>query len=307
MKEKSMKTIIVVAFFLFVISPLLILNFNGNNSILASEAEQADFKIEPPPKSLDKLYPPQAKAPVLLIEMLTLAKFFTSIGHDAVQNDWQNAQLGFDNFKAQIIKLSGMIPEWKKHFNMDLVEELGRAVAQKNVPAIMEVRNKKVGGGMCGACHTEHRIGVWYRYHWKDFGKIMVEDPILEKKLPWFDFMNMVAESFEGIGIDLQQGQLANAQKAFKAFDARVGALKKGCGECHDPKKERKYFTSSEVMGMIDGLGAELSKTAPAQEKVEHFFMEIGVEMCYECHQVHWPAGTVQRFWRAQAEKPGQK
>lgn len=308
MKEKSLKTFLFTLLLLFVISTLLILSFNGNNSTLASEEEHADFKIEAPPKSLDKLYPPQAQAPVLLIEMLTLAKFFTSIGHDAVQNDWQNAQLGFDNFKAQIIKLSGMIPEWKEHFKMDLVEELGRAVAQKNVPAIMEVRNKKVGGGMCGACHTEHRIGVWYRYHWKDFGEIMVEDPILKKKLPWFDFMSMTAESLEGIGLDVEQKQPANAQKTFNAFKARAGALKKACEECHDPKKgERKYFVSSEIMGMIDSLGTEVSKPTPDPEKVGALFMGIGVGMCYECHQVHMPAGTVQRFWRAQTQKAGQK
>jgi cytochrome c553 len=307
MKEKSMKTLLIIVLFLFVTSALLILNFNGNNSILASEEEEnGDFKIEAPPKSLDKLYPPQAKDPILLIEMITLAKFFTSIGHDARQNDWPNAQLGFDNFKSQIIKLSGMIPEWKKHFNMDVVEELGHAVAQKNLDAVLKVRNEKVGGGMCGHCHEEHRIGVWYRYHWKDFGEIMVEDPMVKKKVPFQTFMFMVSESLEGIGIDLQQGQVANARNTFNAFNARAKALKKACENCHDPKKgERKYFVNAEVMGMIDGLGTELSKTTPAHEKVEHFFMEIGVEMCYECHQVHWPAGTVQRFWRAQTQKAG--
>ena len=305
MKEKSMKSLFVIGLFLFGISTLLILNFNGNNSTLASEEEHADFKIEAPPKSLDKLYPPQAKAPVLLIEMINLATFFTSIGHDAQQNDWQNAQLGFDNFKAQIIKFSGMIPEWKKHFDMDLVDELGHVVAQRNLDAVLKVRNEKVGGGMCGACHNEHRIGVWYRYHWKDFGEIMVEDPIVKKKVSFLNFMFMMDEPFVGIELDRQQGQIANARKAFKAFDARAKALKNVCGECHDPKKERKYFTSPEVMGMIDSLGTEVSKPTPNPEKVGPLFMGIGMGMCYECHQVHWPAARVQGFWRAQTQKTG--
>lgn len=304
MKEKSMKSLLIIALFLFATSTLLILNFNGNNSILANE-EDADFKIEPPPKSLDKLYPPQAKDPVLLIEMINLAMYFGSIGHDAMQNDWPNAQLGFDNFKAQIIKLSGMIPEWKEHFKMDLVDELGRAVAQRNLDAVLQVRNEKISESMCGACHTEHKIGVWYRYHWKDFGKIMVEDPISKKKFPFFVFMLMVDEDFLGIELDRQQSQLPNARKAFTAFDARVKALKNACGECHDPKKERKYFTSSEVMGMIDTLGVELSKSTPDPEKAGALFMGIGIEMCYECHQVHWPAATVQRFRRAQIQEAG--
>jgi hypothetical protein len=232
--------------------------------------------------------------------MLKLAMFYTSVGYDAVQNDWENAHRSFENFKEQIIKLSGMIPKWKRYFKMDVVEELGRAVAQKNVSAIMEVRNKKIGGGICGKCHNEYRTQVWYRYHWKDFGKIMVADPVSQKNFPYFVFMTMVAESLEGIKIDTLQNQPAYARKAFKAFTARVEALKKVCGECHDPKKERKYYINAEVMGMIEGLGTEISKPTPDHKKVEDLFMGIGVEMCYKCHQVHMPAAVIQNFWRTQ-------
>jgi cytochrome c556 len=303
MKKKCLRKKSRIPFLVLGISAFLIVGLYGIYIAEASEEEEHEaFELEPiPKKSLDKLYPPQAKAPVLLLEMLKLAKFFTSIGYDAVQNDWANAQAGFDNFKAQLLKLSGMIPEWDDHFKMDLVEELGQAVAQKNVPAIMEVRNKKVAPEICADCHSEYRISVWYRYHWKDFGQVMVDDPVSQKKLSYHDFMAMVAGDFEGIGLDVEQKQPANARKTFKAFDARIGTLKKSCEECHDPKHgERRYFVSLDVMEMIDGLGAELSKPAPSDEKVEGFFMEIGTEMCYECHQVHWPAATVQRFWSAQ-------
>jgi hypothetical protein len=305
MKERSSKTILVTLFFLFCLSGFLLFGLHGHNSTSANDKkEHGDYKIEQPPKSLDRFYPPQAKQPILLAEMIKLTLFFTSISHDALQGDWENAQGGFDNFKEQIIKLSGMIPEWKKHFRMDLVEELGRAVAQKNVPAIMEVRNKKVGPAICGKCHNEHRVGVWYRYHWKDFGKIMVDDPISKKTLKYRDFMFRVAGSFDGINIDMQQGQPGNAQKTFKAFTARVEAFKKACNECHDPKKgEKKYYISTDVMGMINNLGVEISKPSPATDKVDDLFMRIGINMCYQCHQVHLPAGDMQRLWRSH-DKP---
>lgn len=304
MKKTSLTTILVRPFFLFVLCGFLLNGLVVKNVTLAAGQEKPGVtKKEEAPSPfphLDKLYPPQAKAPVLLIEMLKLAMFFTSIGHDAVQNDWENAQRGFENFKEQIIKLSGMIPKWKDYFKMDLVEELGQAVARKNVPAIMEVRNKKIGGGICGKCHNEYRTPVWFRYHWKDFGKIMVADPVSQKKLPYFVFMAMVAGSFEGIKIDMLQNQSDNAQKAFGAFTARVEALKKVCGECHDPKKERKYYINAEVMGLIEGLGAEISKPTPDHKKVEDLFMGIGLGMCYGCHQVHMPAAVIQNFWRTQ-------
>ena len=306
MKERSPKTILVTLFFLFCLSGFLIFGLNGYNSTSANDKREHEvYKIEQPPKSLDRLYPPQAKEPVLLAEMIKLALFFTSISHDALQGDWENAQGGFDNFKEQIIKLSGMIPEWKEHFKMDLVEELGRAVAQKKVPAIMEVRNKKVGPAICGECHNEHRVAVWYRYHWKDFGKIMVDDPISQKTLSYYDYMFRVAGSFDGIGVDMKQGQPENAQKTFKAFTARVEALKKACNECHDPNKgEKKYYISADVMGMINDLGVEISKPSPAAERVDNLFMGIGINMCYKCHQVHVPAGDMQRVWRSSHDNP---
>ncbi len=298
MKERSPKKISVKLFFLFSLSGFLIFGLNGYNSISANDKnEHESYKIEQPPKSLDKLYPPQAKEPVLLAEMIKLAVFFTSISHDALQGDWENAQGGFDNFKKQIIKLSGMIPEWKEHFKMDLVEELGRAVAQKNVPAIIEVRDKKVGPVICAECHDEHRLAVWYRYHWKNFGNITMDDPVSQKTLSFYDFMFELERSFLGINVDMQQGQPGNAQKTFKDFTVRVETLKKACNECHDPNQgEKKYYISADVMGMITDFGVEISKPSPATEKVDALFMGIGMEMCYECHQVHMPAGYIQRL-----------
>jgi len=298
MKKRLPKLSLEILFLLFCISGFLILGLHGYNSTPANDKnEHESYKMEQPPESLDKLYPPQAEEPILLAEMVKLALFFTSINQDALQGDWENAQVGFDHFKEQIIKLSGMIPEWKEHFKMDLVEELGRAVAQKKVPAIMEVRNKKVKSAICGECHDEHRVVVWYRYHWKDFGKITIDDPVSQKTLSFDDFMFELEGSLLGINVDMQQGQASNAQKTFKGFTSRVETLKKACNECHDPNQgEKKYYISADVMGMITDFGVEISKPSPATEKVDALFMGIGMEMCYESHQVHLPAGYIQRL-----------
>jgi len=298
MKKKISELSLEILFLLFCISGFLILGLHGYNSTSANDKnEHESYETEQPPKSLDKLYPPQAEEPILLAEMVKLAIFLISINQDALQGDWENAQVGFDNFKEQIIKLSGMIPEWKEHFRMDLVEELGRAVTQKKVSAIMEVSNKKVRSNICGECHDEHRVVIWYRYHWKDFGKITMDDPVSQKTLSFHDFMFELEGSFLGISADMQQGQLGNAQKTFKDFTARVETLKNACNECHDPNEgEMKYYISADVMGIITYFGVEISKPSPATEKVDALFMGIGMEMCYECHQVHLPAGYIQRL-----------
>jgi hypothetical protein len=124
----------------------------------------------------------------------------------------------------------------------------------------------------------------------------MVKDPISGKELRFFDFKLGLDESFNGIGLDVQQRQPDRAKKTFKAFTARVETLKIICYECHD--RERKYYISPDVMGMIAELGAEISKPKPDPNKLEALFMGIGIKMCYGCHQVHWPAGMVQSVLR---------
>jgi cytochrome c553 len=302
-KKNRVKKILVTSSIFIGIFTLLIIGAHVMSPLPAIGQQQpGPYVMEIPPKSLDKLYPPQAEQPVWLFEMLKLAVLWRTVGNGVQQKDWADAQQGFDDFRAQIIKLSNMVPEWKHHFKLDLVDAVGRALAQKDPKAIGEA-SRKMGGGICGHCHGEHRVAVWYRYQFKDFSKVMVEDPFAKKKFPLRQFMFMISGPFEDIEIDLKQGQLDNARKAFGAFSARAKALKKACEECHDPEHgERKYFVDSEVMEKIDGLGAELANAAPAHENVEKLFMGIGVEMCYECHLVHVPAATVQNAWRPKTQ-----
>ncbi|KKL47276.1 hypothetical protein LCGC14_2337180, partial [marine sediment metagenome] len=132
MKKTSLTTILVRPFFLLVLCGFLLNGLVVKNVTLSAGQEKPEViemeQIPSPFPHLDKFYPPQTQAPVLLIEMLKLAMFYHSVGYDAVQNDWENARRGFENFKKQIIKLSGMIPKWKQYFKMDVVEELGRAI-----------------------------------------------------------------------------------------------------------------------------------------------------------------------------------
>jgi cytochrome c553 len=303
MKQKSLNAKKTLPIFLFVLAVFLIIGVHVLNPTPASGQQTPGvYTMKTPPASMDKLYPPQSPMPVWLPEMFKLSSFYMSVGNDARQGDWANAQQGFDNLKAQFIKLSGLVPEWKHYFNMDLVNALGQALAKKDPKAIGGA-SQKLGNAVCGRCHGENRPAVWFHYGFKDFSKIMVEDPLSKKKVPLMTYMFMLAGPFDGIEIDFHQGQKENALKNFGAFSARAKALKTGvCDQCHNPKKERKYFASSEVMGMIDSLGAELSKSNPAPERVEHLFQEVGMEMCYECHVVHIPAATVQRAWKPKTQ-----
>ena len=86
-------------------------------------------------------------------------------------------------------------------------------------------------------------MSIWYRFHWKDFGKILVMDPAVKRNFPLFRFMLAFADSFTGITIGLRQGQVELARKSFKLFRARLDSLKQACAQCYDPKrKARRYL-----------------------------------------------------------------
>ena len=88
--------VMIIAFFVF-----------GVNSPATEPAHpEKQVVIEAPPKSLDQYYPPQAKEPVYLMEMIELAILYNSTSHDVFQKDWENAFRGFASFKEQMIKLS---------------------------------------------------------------------------------------------------------------------------------------------------------------------------------------------------------
>ncbi len=50
-------------------------------------------------------------------------------------------------------------------------------------------------------------LGAWYRYSWKDFGEISVQDPVSGEEVGLKDYMYMVAGDLGSIGGALQQGK----------------------------------------------------------------------------------------------------
>ena len=257
----------------------------------------ANMILEPPPKVLEKYYPPQAKRPVLFLEMLKFESFYTGISIYAKQGDWEKAARSYAGFRNQLDKVFEMVPQWKGNVRMKPVKELGQAVQKRDFRGVMAAK-RKVGSAVCGNCHNKVRVSIWYRFHWKDFGKILVMDPGAKRKLPLFRFMLAFADSFTGISLGLRQGEIELARKSFKLFRARLDSLKQACAQCHNPKREaRRYLLIADTIKTADALGAELSRPAPESSKALNLHRAIGRNTCYACHQIHWPAATAQRLW----------
>ena len=98
--------------------------------------------------------------------------------------------------------------------------------------------------------------------------------------------MKYLVAGFDGIGINIKQGNQAGAQQSFELFTEMFNNTKQACGACH--ATERRYYVSDDIMGMINTLGQEID--AGNLTAAESIRQGIGAQSCYACHVLHMPA-----------------
>jgi cytochrome c556 len=248
----------------------------------------------PLPARLDNYYPPKSNAPIYLIEMLSMSTPFEGIGVDLQENDISGAMSDFESFKLQYQKISNMVAEWKDMFPLDLVDSLGLALSKGDQARIGKAMAQI--GDVCSSCHLINQIKAQQKFHWPDFDKLTLSDPIVNAQLSWHDFMMGVAASFSGISTSLQQGQLENARRNFQVFSNRFSSMAEGCYDCHSTP--RTYYTDESVRNMIKDLGNLLDSSNPDQDKIQQMIGAIGNEGCLKCHYLHMPSVVSKMNWK---------
>jgi hypothetical protein len=259
----------------------------------ALQAQNAFLKelAGPLPTSLDNYFPPNAPAPIWLIEMFALSGPFEGIMVDLQQGDLDGVQANYDAFAVQYAKMSEMVPEWKDKFPSEPVAALGEALKSGD-PAQVGPAMGQVGQ-VCGECHLVNQSKAFFKYHWPAFDEVRLPDPVSGDEVGWVDYMFGMAGAFTGIGNDLGQGQLENARSNFDAFSARIKALhEEGCVQCH--ATPRTYFVDESVFALVDQLGEALQAAQPDPEAIGALTGAIGNESCMKCHFVHIPAAAAQ-------------
>lgn len=280
---------------------LLVLVFfaacNGKTAALEKENQQLKAIAGPLPASLDKFFPPQAPAPVWLLEMFNLEQPLVGIIVDLQENDIPGAKANYGAFKAQWTKMSGMVPEWKDRFPTGPVDELGKALDSGDPAKVGQAMGQV--GQACASCHLLFQTKAHQKYHWPDFETIQLTDPVTRETVPWIEYMQRMAGAMVGIGNDLQQGQPDKARQNFDAFSARFKALPGGCDKCHTTP--RTYFVDKSVQDMVDALGRAL-QGPPDPQKLGQLMEGIGNESCAKCHLVHFPAQNRKAQWKTFAD-----
>ena len=260
-----------------------------------SRVQELEQLAGPPPEFMDRLYPPQAPAPVFLIEMMALDQAFAGLFADLFEQDFANIPGDMERFKAQYNKMRNeVVPEWKDLMPLEPITALEQALATQDPNQIMPAAQGL--GEVCGNCHNSYMVKVQQKYHWPSFERVMVTDPLTKQQMPWAQFKMPMAINFSGIGHNLQQGQLDNAKKNFQAFNAQFGALRQACGNCH--ATERSYYVDKSVQADIDALGKAIEATPPDAAAIPGLMQKIGQNSCGNCHMVHAPAESAKRMWQ---------
>ena len=236
------------------------------------------------PQSLDQYYsePEYPGMPFeYLLEMYKLGESMMGIPVNLGQGDPDNATKSFEEFSECYGYSSKMVPEWKKYYNQKAVIELGRALEEGEPTAIDEAMGEV--GETCSDCHLDTLTPVYYKYYWGDFRDVMIETP--DGPRLWnVAKMYYLLMGFDGIGVNINEGDQDGAQQSFELFDSMFDNMTDACLECHD--SEPRYYVSEDIQMMIDDMGANIS----AGNLIVANDLRYGIgDCCHRCHIIHMP------------------
>ncbi|MEI6875591.1 MAG: hypothetical protein WCL50_10750 [Spirochaetota bacterium] len=156
-------------------------------------------------------------------------------------------------------------------------------------------------GGVCGSCHLAFQVKVQQQYHWKNFDDVKLANPVTGQTQKLADYMTVMAGAFDGVMVDLQEGQVQNARGNFQTFSAQFQALgKDACVQCH--VNPRRYYVDGESMALVASFGDALSADKPDMSAVGALNQVIGNSICFNCHLVHMPAQIAKDSWETFAD-----
>lgn len=255
---------------------------SGENAGVVNKSEDKGL-----PQSLDQYYQSAPlQPPEYLLKMFELGETMVGISINIQQNDMENATRSYAAFYENYKNSAEMVPEWKGYYNKSVVEKIGVALDTGDIPGVFQSMGD-VGAG-CSNCHKVNMPEVWNKYNWKDFKNVTLNTTNPEEpQLPWAAAkMKYLAAGFDGIGVNIKQGNQAGAKQSFELFTKMFNNTKQACKVCH--ATERRYYVSDDIMGMINAMGQEIDDGNMVA--AENIRQGIGAQSCYACHVLHMPA-----------------
>jgi hypothetical protein len=255
---------------------------------------RASAQTELPTAELDPLFKGGKEGHAYTRAMLELGMRMGAATTAALRDDRERARVALKGFREQYAMVSALVPSWKGQFRASTIDELEGAVAAR---ADLASRRKIVTRieRSCTACHAKYMFPVQARYRWGDFASATVP---ADKggSLTFHQLMLDLANSIGAVRGDVEAGQIADAQVAYKQLMERFGTMELLCVNCHD--QPRQYFIDSNVKSRLYKVGGLLRRGEKRAAEYTTLFNDVNEMSCMPCHQVHMPAAFQQEFLR---------
>ncbi len=262
---------------------------------MAGSSQAKDLVVKEPPKSMDKLYPPQSKEPKWIMQMHKLSGTFGGVFVNMKEKDWENADKKADAFLEAYGEAAKMIPEWKDYFDMDAAKAFNEAVKTHDPAKI-----GKASGGVgktCGKCHHEQTVAVWTRYHWPKVEHMKITDPVSDKEMEYGKYMKALAGSFRATTVNFGEGQYARAAKSARALEKQYTELKSTCSKCHVTDNVKQFFVGDDTKAALQAMRKELDADKPDPGTFWKNVGILGKQGCKKCHLTHRSYAIIQEMW----------
>ena len=135
--------------------------------------------LKEPPKSINKYYPPESQPSKWIQQMHKMSTHFGGVFINLKEEDFDNVDKHADKLVEEYKKTSEMVPEWEDYFDIKAAENFANAAKTHDIAKAGKASGRL--GKTCGKCHAEQQLSVWAKFHWPNFHKIKVTDPISEK------------------------------------------------------------------------------------------------------------------------------
>ncbi len=261
--------------------------------LLFSFANAKNIRLKEPPEELGKYYPPNSDKYEFLVTMYKMSTAFTGIFVNVGAQKWDYAKTWAKELKKNYYEVGKMVPSWEKFLKKGAVDNLVKAVEDKNPSAVKRYAN--IVGKSCMQCHKNYQLSVKVKYHYPSFDGTSIEDPVSNVEYSVHDYMKKMTNDMKLIKIYLVQKDKKKAEEAGNRFIKRVKGLQQMCSDCHTNEESEQVYFNSDLDGKLDTLRSaiESESTQQAYESINF----INGNNCMKCHNVHQvPAMLKERF-----------
>ncbi len=232
--------------------------------------------VKIPPASLAQWYKPESKRQSWLHNMFKLRREMQAVRFYADNNDAKHLGKWVTLLSEHYLKIGGMVPEWKKKLNMEVIANLQKSAGSNRYQDVTHALDDL--SESCKSCHADYRIITAIMYRSPDFSSMEISPSISFKT-----HMKELTKQINRIKIASEDGMKDMALSSLSDLKKGVHALGETCSHCH--KKDTKVYPGATINKTITSLGKSLRTGALKDHGRE--LGALAVLACARCHGTH--------------------